>query len=140
MNLLPGWAISASALTAERLHLDLVAGNIANMNTTRTPGGGPYRRRVPVFSAMIIQAGAGNTSPARGVRVAGIYQDPTPPRLVYNPSHPDADPRGYVSYPNINIVNEMVDLITATRSYEANSTVLNASKSMALATLDLARA
>ncbi|TDA69425.1 MAG: flagellar basal body rod protein FlgC [Clostridia bacterium] len=140
MDLLPGWAASASALTAERLHLDLVAGNIANMNTTRTPDGGPYRRRVPIFSAMVIRAGAGTPTAGRGVMVSGIYQDPTAPRQVYDPSHPDADPRGYVSYPNINIVNEMVDLITATRAYEANSTVLNASKNLALTTLELARA
>lgn len=136
MELLPGWAISASGLTAERLRLDLVAGNVANMNTTRTSEGGPYRRRVPVFTEMLADA----APPADGVRVAGIYLDPSPPRLVYDPQHPDADARGYVSLPNINIVNEMVDLITATRSYEANAAVLNGSKAIAMRALEIGRA
>ncbi|WP_258359729.1 flagellar basal body rod protein FlgC [Moorella sulfitireducens (nom. illeg.)] len=141
MELLPALAISASGLTAERLRLDLIANNLANINTTRTPRGGPYRRQVPVFAEKLREA-MGQTpglAPGRGVEVAAIVEDSTPPRLVYDPSHPDAGADGYVALPNINIVNEMVDLITATRAYEANVTVLNAAKAMTMKALEIGR-
>ncbi|MGI9951220.1 flagellar basal body rod protein FlgC [Moorellaceae bacterium AZ2] len=141
MELLPALAISSSGLTAERLRIDLIASNLANINTTRTAGGGPYRRRVAVFAERLQEAVApqGNQSPGGGVRVAAIVEDSTPPRLVYDPSHPDADARGYVAFPNINVVNEMVDLITAARAYEANATVFNAAKTMSLKALEIGR-
>jgi len=122
--------------------MDLIAGNLANINTTRTASGGPYRRKVAVFAERLQAAmGAGRAPwPGAGVRVAAIVEDSTPPRLVYDPSHPDADARGYVSLPNINVVNEMIDLITAARAYEANATVLNAAKGMALKALEIGRA
>lgn len=141
MELLPGLAISASALTAERLRLDIIANNLANINTTRTPRGGPYRRQVPVFAEKLQEALKPGSAQFKGagVEVAAIVEDNTPPRRVYDPSHPDADPDGYVALPNINVVNEMVDMITATRAYEANVTVLNAAKAMTLKALEIGR-
>lgn len=141
MRLINSLGISASGLTAERLRMDLISGNIANINTTRTAEGGPYRRRVAVFAEQLEQAlRRGSSIPqGKGVQVVGIMEDSSPPKLVYDPSHPDADEEGYVHLPNINIVNEMVDMITATRSYEANVTALNAGKSMALKALEIGR-
>jgi flagellar basal-body rod protein FlgC len=133
--------VSASALTAERLRLDVIANNLANANTTRTPEGGPYRRRVVLFAARG-QAGLGwpVAEPAGGgVRVVGIRPDLSPLKRVYNPGHPDADSEGYVSLPNVDPVVEMVDLIGAARAYEANVTVLNETKNMAMRTLELLR-
>ncbi len=145
MELLPALAISASGLTAERLRLDMIANNLANINTTRTPRGGPYRREVPVFAERLQEAMGqlpgrpSSRAPGAGVEVAAIVEDNSPPRLVYDPSHPDADANGYVHLPNINIVNEMVDMITASRAYEANVTVLNAAKAMTLKALEIGR-
>ncbi|MCG0278390.1 MAG: flagellar basal body rod protein FlgC [Thermanaeromonas sp.] len=141
MELLPGLAISASGLTAERLRLDLISGNLANIYTTRTAQGGPYRRKVAVFAERIKEAmgSPGPQAPGYGVHVAGIVEDNTPPRLVYDPTHPDADAQGYVALPNINVVNEMIDLITASRAYEANVTAFNAAKAMALKALEIGR-
>jgi len=124
--------ISASGLSAQRSRLDLIAANIANVETTRTPQGGPYRRRQPVFASR-----AGNPG---GVDMIGAVEDPRQPRHVYQPGHPDADEDGFVSYPNVNVVEEMVDLVSATRSYEANAAAFNAAKSMAQRALDLGRA
>lgn len=133
--------VSGSALTAHRLWLDLIANNIANMTTTRTPEGGPYRRRVPVFAQRLreVRAGATLRREEAGVAVSAVVADPNPPRLVFDPSHPDADARGYVAYPNINIVNEMVDMLAATRAYEASATVVEAAKGMALRALEIGR-
>ncbi|OIQ59584.1 flagellar basal-body rod protein FlgC [Moorella thermoacetica] len=145
MELLPALAISASGLTAERLRLDIIANNLANINTTRTPRGGPYRREVPVFAEKLraamgqLPGRPASGAPGAGVEVAAIVEDNSPPRLVYDPSHPDADANGYVHLPNINIVNEMVDMITASRAYEANVTVLNAAKAMTLKALEIGR-
>ncbi|MCG9967984.1 flagellar basal body rod protein FlgC [Pelotomaculum terephthalicicum JT] len=140
------FAISASGLTAERLRLDLIANNIANMNTTGTPddpSNPPYRRRIPLFAQILKQEEeTGASQPffkGAGVRVTKVLEDNNPPRLVYEPTHPDADERGYVAYPNINVVNEMVNMITATRAYEANVTALNAAKDMALKALEIGR-
>jgi flagellar basal-body rod protein FlgC len=127
--------ISASALTAERLRLDIIAGNIANANTTRTAEGGPYRRKTAVFAEALADA----EKAGRGVRVAAVREDNSPNRLEYDPQHPDADELGYVAYPNINVVQEMVDMITATRSYEANTTVLNSTKNMFQKALEIGR-
>jgi flagellar basal-body rod protein FlgC len=143
MELLPALATSASGLTAERLRLDLIANNLANINTTRTADGGPYRRQVPLFAEKLQQAlGSGKAPGAtvgRGVEVTAIVSDNSPPRLIYDPSHPDAGEDGYVALPNIDVVMEMVDMITATRAYEANVTVLNAAKSMTMKALEIGR-
>ena len=142
MDLFRNLEISSSALTAERLRMDLISDNIANANTTRTKEGGPYQRKVPVFSEVLDESinreGKMVSKPA-GVRVQKIQPDGKPPRLVYDPSHPDANANGYVAYPDINPVVEMVNLISASRSYEANITAFNASKDIFKASLDLAR-
>ncbi|UCC68842.1 MAG: flagellar basal body rod protein FlgC [Armatimonadota bacterium] len=124
--------ISASGLSAQRARLDILASNIANVETTRTPAGGPYRRLLPVFASRAKNPG--------GVEMIGIAVDPRDPRRVYQPGHPDADADGFVAYPNVNIVEEMVDLVSATRSYQANAAAYNAAKSMAQRALDLGRA
>ncbi|MBT9172555.1 MAG: Flagellar basal-body rod protein FlgC [Syntrophomonadaceae bacterium] len=136
MQIFRAMQISASGLTAERFRLDLIANNIANVHTTRTEQGGPFRRKSAVFAESLQDARRGLGG---GVRVAQVLADRTPPRLVFEPEHPDADAEGYVAYPNINMVQEMVDMITATRAYEANVTALNASKSMFLRALEIGR-
>jgi len=141
---------SASGLTAERLRMDLIAGNIANVDTTRTPEGGPFKRQLAVFAAktdflprrfpflpMKIKTKLDN--PGNGVKVLEIIKDPSPPRLKYDPSHPDANNEGYVAYPNIDVIKEMVDLISASRAYEANVTSINAAKSMWMKSLEIGR-
>lgn len=135
---------AASGLTAERLRLDVLSNNIANANTTRTAEGGPYRRQLVVFEPRsktntFSQMLAREMDPGQGVRVVGITKDESPLRMVYDPSHPDANQEGYVAMPNINIVSEMVDMITATRAYEANVTAVNSAKSMAMKALDIGR-
>src|SRR5690554_4722000 len=136
MKFFQAMTINATALTAQRLRLDLIAANIAHTNTTRTPEGGPYRRKVPVFAENL--AAAGGTPPG-GVRVVAVQNDPSPFRRVYEPGHPDADQDGYVLYPNVNIVNEMVNLMEAGRAYEANVTALNAQKELYRAALGIGR-
>lgn len=130
--------ISASGLSAQRRRLDVIANNIANANTTRTPEGGPYQRQEAIFTARMEDAGTFQERPA-GVETPRIVSDPAPPRMVYQPGHPDADPQGYVAMPNVNIVQEMTDMISATRTYEANVTAMNAAKSMATKALELGR-
>jgi flagellar basal-body rod protein FlgC len=153
MGLFGSLDISASALSAERLRMDVTAENLANAQSTRTANGGPYRRKEVVleatgdggFAGALASARAGGGSaggsggPDGGVRVSGIVEDQTPNRLVYDPSHPDANAQGYVSMPNVNPVTEMVDLISASRSYEANVTAMQTSKQMFTKTLDLLR-
>jgi flagellar basal-body rod protein FlgC len=124
--------ISASGLSAQRTRLDLIAGNLANVETTRAPGGGPYRRLLPVFGSR-----GGNPG---GVEVMGTVADAREPRRVHQPGHPDADAEGFVDYPNVNVVEEMVDLVSAVRSYEANAAAFAAAKTMAQHALDLCRA
>jgi flagellar basal-body rod protein FlgC len=137
-------AISASALGAERQRLDVIASNLANANTTRTEEGGPYRRRNVVFVTEPLEndfAAAIDDLAARGakqgVAVADILEDTKPPRLVFDPGHPDADAEGYVAYPNVNPITEMVDLMAATRAYEANVQAVNATRRMAEAALSM---
>src|SRR5207249_8678872 len=115
--------ISGSALTAERIRLDTIAQNIANSQTTRGPDGRAYRRREVVFEA--IPSGQPD---AGGVRVTEVVESSAPPERVYNPSHPDADAQGYVEMPNVNPVEEMVDMLAATRAYEANVAAVNATR------------
>jgi len=135
MGLFSAIDISASGLTAERFRMDIIASNIANVNTTRTQSGGPYRRKMPVFAPYIKEAMANSeVLPAggvEGVKVIDVVEDSSPLRMVYNPSHPDADKNGYVAYPNVNIVTEMVDMISASRAYEANTAVIDITRNMA---------
>lgn len=149
MDFLSSMEISASALAAQRTRLNVISQNMANANTTRTAQGGPYRRQITVFKAepfaahlqrsMDIPPFPNGRDPRRGVKVTGIYQDQTPFRKVYDPSHPDSDKAGYVLLPNVNTVTEMANLINASRSYEANVTAINASKSMAMKALEIGK-
>jgi flagellar basal-body rod protein FlgC len=146
MSIFGSLDVSASALSAERLRMDVTAENLANAQSTRTANGGPYRRKEVVleqagggFAGALASARAGAGGPDGGVRVSGIVQDTAPDRLVYDPSHPDANQQGYVRMPNVNPVTEMVDLISASRSYEANVTAMQTAKQMFTKTLDILR-
>ena len=142
MSILNSLSISASALTAERTRMDVTAENLANAQTTRTDAGGPYRRKVVQLAEASGSAGFGaalSAAQGKGVRVAAITEDSTPLKTVYDPGHPDADAKGYVQMPNVEPVEEMVDLITAQRSYEANVTAMQSAKSMFSKTLDILR-
>jgi len=137
---------SASGLTAERFRLDLIASNLANAESTRTESGGPYRRKVAIFeprgarySFRDILSSSFKGSP-EGVEVVGVKEDTSPFKRVYSPGHPEADAEGYVAYPNVDVVTEMVDMMAATRAYEANVTAIEAAKAMAQKALELLRA
>ena len=136
--------ISATGLTAQRLRMSVIANNIANIETTRTPEGEPYCRQFTVFRPILSNENVSLTNQGRtighGVEVAAIVEDALPPRLVYEPGHPDANEEGYVALPNIDPVREMVDMISATRAYEANVAAINATKTMAMRALDIGRA
>lgn len=150
MSLFQGLRISGSALTANRLRLDVIASNIANADTTRARlvdgNWEPYRKKTismaPATSnsfASHLEAAMGKQSELAGVKVTSITEDPSPFRRVYDPDHPDADADGYVNLPNVDILKEMVDLISATRSYEANVTALNATKAMYIKALEIGK-
>jgi flagellar basal-body rod protein FlgC len=147
MGLFDAINIAGTGLTAERLRMDVTAENLANAQTTRGADGQPYRRRDvvlqqrggPGFAGVLGAAMGGGAGANRGVEVAAVVQDQAPPRLVHDPGHPDADANGYVSMPNVNPVTEMVDLISASRGYEANVTAMNAAKTMFSRTLDILR-
>ena len=149
MGMFLGIDTSASGLTAERLRMDVISNNIANANTTRTENGGAYHRRYVVFSPRerqsenfentLKQAMGKGQKIGEGVRAVSIMEDTEQGPMVYDPGHPDANADGYVEKPNVNIVTEMVDMITAHRAYEANSTVINAAKAMALKTLEIGK-
>ena len=144
MSIFRAMDISASGLTAQRFRMDVIAENIANMDTTRTENGEPYRRRVTVFEQQPGESFSSHLSSAvggapGGVRVAGVAEDPSPLKLAYDPDHPDANAQGYVEKPNVDVVTEMVDMISASRSYEANVTAINASKDMCLKALEIGR-
>ncbi|MEV5024761.1 flagellar basal body rod protein FlgC [Paenibacillus sp. LPE1-1-1.1] len=149
MKLSTGFDISASALSAQRLRMDVISSNIANAETTRGSFVNgqfqPYKRKMVVmeplqqsFSSVLSQQMNGNTA-AQGVKVTRIKEDQSPNKLIYNPTHPDADANGYVNMPNVDVTKEMVDMIAATRSYEANVTALNATKSMFVKALEIGR-
>ena len=141
--------IAGSGLTANRLWMDTISGNLANVNTPRTPEGGPYVRRVPVFQERLMEVGGAQDERLAkgwfgfhsdsGVLVADIATDATPPRLAYQPDHPDANAEGYVAYPNVNVVREMADMMVASRAYEANLTVVETAKSVWSSALDIMR-
>lgn len=128
--------ISASGMSAERLRMEVVANNIANANSTHSADGGPYRRKQMVFSALLDSSSPGSTG-LRGVEVLGTTTDDSPFPEIHMPGHPDADEKGIVKMPNVKLPNEMVDLITASRSYEANLKALTSFKQMIEQTLTL---
>jgi len=140
--------VSASGLSAERLAMDTIANNIANVNTTRTAEGGPFKRQLVVYAQKndptSTAAASGNPAdPAAagaGVQVVGIVNDQSADRLVYDPGHPDADASGYVHLPNVDVVKEMVDMMAASRAYEANVTAIQESRQIGNATLGLLKA
>ncbi|WP_373600029.1 flagellar basal body rod protein FlgC [Paraclostridium bifermentans] len=134
MSIFGGMRISASALSAERLRMDIISSNVANMKTTRTEDGGAYRRKVPVF-----EENYDEKLGMLGVKATSIEEDKSPLRKLYEPNHPDADEQGYVEYPNVDILVEMSDLITASRSYESNIDTLNAQKNMVSKALEIGR-
>ena len=139
--------VSASGLTAQRLRMDVIAENIANANTTRTGNGGPYRRKVVLFEEQgaptrfqtIFNRVLNRPEHGNGVKVTRITEDRHQGPRVYEPNHPDADADGYVTMPNVNIVVEMVNMMSANRSYEANITAANVTQNMLQRTLDLSR-
>lgn len=131
--------IAASGLGAERLRMEVVASNIANASVTQTPEGGPYRRRDVVFETVLSEIAANGESGLGGVRVAGFVADPSELPRVYQPGHPDADAEGFVSMPNVNLPVEMVNLITASRAYEANLRVAQSFLELSQSALALTR-
>lgn len=143
MNLFASFDLSASGLVAQRIRMNTVASNLANAQTTRGPDGGPYRRLDPLFhTATLVGSETASFDAALGrelqtVRVAGVVRDDRPPRIVFDPKHPDADPRGYVRLPNVSAVEEMANMMTASRSYEANLMALQTARSMAQKALNL---
>lgn len=138
MNLISGIDISAGALNATRTRLDIVAQNIANAQTTRGPNGGPYQRQVVSFETELVRKVGGGPS-LQSVRIGSIGPDRTPGQQVYNPQHPDASPDGLVTMPNVDLSYEMVDLITASRAYEANLSVVKNARQMALKALEIGK-
>lgn len=138
---------SASALTAQRLRMDVISQNMANVDTTRNENNGePYKRKIVLFQEIGSKASfaqylgrAMDSDVGKGVRVSRIVEDETPGSLVYDPSHPDANEQGYVTNSNVNIVEEMVNMISASRSYEANITAINTTKSMIAKTLEIGK-
>ena len=138
MKIFDSLEVAGSSLTAHRLWLDTISSNLANINTTRTKAGGPYKRKVPVFAEMLDNT-IGGYHDIGGVRVLDITEDQGAPRMVYQPDHPDADAEGYVAYPNVNLVREMTDMLVASRAYEANLSVVTTGRDMWNGALDVMR-
>jgi len=139
INILPGINSTTAALNAERIRMDVVGQNIANLNTTRGPDGKPYQRQQVVFATLLQHASEAVGAQPETVTVARIEKDTRPPRLVYEPGHPDADSDGMVAVPDINMANEMVDLIAASRTFDANLAVMKNARSMAIQTLAIGK-
>lgn len=145
MSFFKSMNISSSGLSAQRLRMNTLSANLANANTTQTDEGGPYRRRDVIFSAVPTGSpfedflNGTNGSQLSKVKVVDIHEDTKEPKLVFDPSHPDADADGYVEMPNIQVMTEMVNMITATRAYEANATAINEAKQMATKSLEIGR-
>jgi len=145
MDIYDALRTSSSGLSAQRMRMNLISANLANVNTTRTPEGGPYRRKEVVFEARpkstsfreVLQSRQGRL-PAE-VSAIKVFDDPRPPVLKFDPGHPDADAQGYVRLPNVNMMEEMVNMISATRSYEANVAAVKASKDMAMKALEIGK-
>ncbi|MFO7830746.1 MAG: flagellar basal body rod protein FlgC [Desulfuromonadaceae bacterium] len=144
MDLFNSFDIASSALKAQRTRLDTISANMANIETTRTPQGGPYQRKMVVFETQQPSFdqqlnSAMQQSQPQGVRVSQIATDQAEPRMMFDPGHPDANEDGYVAMPNINLLEETADMMMATRAYEANITSIKASKRMALKALEIGR-
>lgn len=145
-DFMTGFRVSSSGMTAQRMRMNTISSNIANINTTRTPEGGPYRRKDVIFESMPEVKNFGEilgvNSPKQDiqrVQVTDVLSDMKAPLLKYEPDHPDANADGYVAYPNINLMEEMTNMIQATRSYEANVSSMQAAKDMALSALEIGR-
>jgi flagellar basal-body rod protein FlgC len=145
MDILTGMRVSSSGMAAQRMRMNTISSNIANVNTTRTPEGGPYRRKDVIFEAMPEAKSFGEiltTQPQKDVarvQVTDVLVDRKAPILKFEPDHPDADENGYVAYPNINLAEEMANMLMATRAYEANVSAMQATKDMAMTSLELGR-
>lgn len=150
MGMFDALDISATGLTAQRYRMDIIAENVANANTTRTENGGVYRRKVVTFEAKgpngvafssVLGKSTSDLSSniGKGVRITSIQEDPSELKKVYDPSNPDADDSGYVYYPNVNTIEEMTNLIDASRAYQANSTVVDATKNMLVQGLQIGK-
>ena len=147
MGMFDSFDINASGMTAQRFRMDIISQNVANANTTRTEDGSPYVRKVVTFTEKDSQTlfhqvlnKATDRYSGKGAKANGVYEDTkTEMNMVYDPSHPDADENGYVTYPNVNIITEMTNLIDASRSYEANATAFGASKSIAQQGLNIGK-
>lgn len=145
MDFMTALEIGASGLSAERTHLNIISMNLANVNTTRTPEGGPYRRKSVVFQATPLDSPFTKAMRSelerevKGVKISGVVTDQRPLRRVYDPGHPDADGQGYVSLPDINVVEEMANMMTALRTYEANAATISSAKTMFNKALELGR-
>ncbi|MEJ2077025.1 MAG: flagellar basal body rod protein FlgC [Acidobacteriota bacterium] len=136
--------VSASALTAQRRRLELLVTNLANAQTTKTPEGGPYRRKDVVFESQSVEPfwkvlSEAEQEPLEGVHIKEVVTDKRPPVLVYQPNHPDADPQGYVAFPNVNPMEEMANVMAARRSYEANVRAFEAIRELVRRSLEIAR-
>jgi flagellar basal-body rod protein FlgC len=145
MSIFKSMAISSSGLSANRLRMNTLSANLANANTTRTDEGGPYRRRDVVFSASPVGSAfedflnGANGAQLSKVQVTNIHEDTKEPRMVFDPTHADANADGYVAMPNIQVMTEMVNMLAATRAYEANATAVNEAKQMAIKSLEIGR-
>ncbi len=143
MDIFASMHVSASALKAHRIRLNTISSNLANVETTSTPEGGPYKKKSVYFQSTPLSfkdhLDSNMKTSIQGVEVTKIIEDPDPPKKVYNPSHPDANDEGYVDMPNISVLKETVDMMSATRSYEANVTVIKSAKRMALKALEIGR-
>ncbi|RMF47421.1 MAG: flagellar basal body rod protein FlgC [Deltaproteobacteria bacterium] len=143
MNVFDTMKIGAAALKAQRIRLNVISANLANVDTTRTPEGGPYQKRNVVFASKPADFGTrldmATRQGVQSVEATAIVRSSRPPRMVYEPGHPDADENGYVAKPDINPVEEMTDMVAATKAYEANVNVIKAAKRMALKALEIGR-
>lgn len=146
MSIFGSLNVSGTALTAERTRMEVISKNIANVNTTRTSGGKPYRRQMPLFKEIdgesfssLLSKETNKHASEGGVKITAVVEDKTPFKTLYNPGHPDADAEGYVEMPNIDIVTEMVDMISASRAYEASMTSINSAKAMSMKALEIGR-
>lgn len=131
--------ISASGMSAERFRLNVISQNLANSDTTRTENGDPYRRKIVTFQEVLNGEIGKQKSDFGGVKVSSIEEDTAPFKLVYNPDHPDSNEEGYVRMPNVNVLNEMVDMMTAQRAYDSNAAVVNSAKSMYNSALNIGK-
>lgn len=141
MDISDTFKVCASALAVQRTKMDVITSNLANADVSRTEQGGPYRKKTVVLSSEPVREAFGDAleGALKTVKVAGIVEDASPPRMVYNPSHPDANANGYVAMPNVNVMSEMAEMVEVSRGYEAMVTALDTTKNMALKALDIGK-